>query len=127
MTENEIATAVVDAAFKIHTTLGPGLFESVYEAALEYELQKRGLRVEHQIGLPVRYEEVRLELGFRVDLIVEGKVIVEIKSVEMLAPVHKKQLLTYLRLTDLRLGLLINFNVELMKHGIQRVINGYLR
>ena len=127
MTENEIATAVVDAAFKIHTTLGPGLFESVYEAALEYELQKRGLRVEHQIGLPVRYEEVRLELGFRVDLIVEGKVIVEIKSVEALAPVHKKQLLTYLRLTDLRLGLLINFNVELIKHGIQRVINGYLR
>jgi len=127
MTENEIATAVVDAAFKIHTTLGPGLFESVYEAALEYELQKRGLRVEHQIGLPVRYEEVRLELGFRVDLIVDWKVIVEIKSVEALAPVHKKQLLTYLRLTDLRLGLLINFNVELIKHGVQRVINGYLR
>jgi GxxExxY protein len=126
MTENEIATAVVDAAFKIHTTLGPGLFESVYEAALEFELQKRGLGVVHQVGLPVRYEEVRLELGFRVDLIVDGKVIVEIKSVEVLAPVHKKQLLTYLRLTDLRLGLLINFNVELIKHGIQRVINGYL-
>jgi len=126
MTENEIATAVVDAAFKIHTTLGPGLFESVYEAALEFELQKRGLSVVHQVGLPVRYEEVRLELGFRVDLIVDGKVIVEIKSVEVLAPVHKKQLLTYLRLTDLRLGLLINFNVELIKHGIQRVINGYL-
>ena len=123
MTENEIAAAVVDAAFKIHTTLGPGLFESVYEAALEYELQKRGLRVEHQIGLPVRYEEVRLELGFRVDLIVDWKVIVEIKSVEALAPVHKKQLLTYLRLTDLRLGLLINFNVELIKHGIHRVVN----
>jgi len=123
MTQNEIATAVVDAAFKIHTTLGPGLFESVYEAALEYELQKRGLRVEHQIGLPVHYEEVRLELGFRVDLIVDGKVIVEIKSVEVLAPVHKKQLLTYLRLTDMRLGLLINFNVELIKHGIQRVVN----
>ena len=127
MKENEIAAAVVDAAFKIHTTLGPGLFESVYEAALEYELQKRGLRVEHQIGLPVSYEEVKLELGFRVDLIVERKVIVEIKSVEALAPVHKKQLLTYLRLTDLRLGLLINFNVELIKHGVQRVINGYLR
>ncbi len=126
MTENEIATAVVDAAFKIHTTLGPGLFESVYEAALEFELQKRGLSVVHQVGLPVHYEEVRLELGFRVDLIVDGKVIVEIKSVEVLAPVHKKQLLTYLRLTDLRLGLLINFNVELIKHGIQRVINGYL-
>jgi GxxExxY protein len=123
MTENEIATAVVDAAFKIHTTLGPGLFESVYEAALEYELAKRGLRVVHQVGLPVHYEEVRLELGFRVDLIVDEKVIVEVKSVEVLAPVHKKQLLTYLRLTDLRLGLLINFNVELIKHGIQRVVN----
>jgi len=123
MTENQIAAAIVTAAFKIHTTLGPGLFESVYEAALEFELQKRGLRVAQQVGLPVRYEEVRLELGFRVDLIVDEKVIVEIKSVETLAPVHKKQLLTYLRLTDLRLGLLINFNVELIRHGIQRVVN----
>ena len=126
MSENEIAAAVVDAAFKIHTTLGPGLFESVYEAILEYELQKRGLRVAHQIRLPVHYEEVRLALGFRVDLIIDEKVIVEVKSIEALAPVHKKQLLTYLRLTDLRLGLLINFNVELIKHGIHRVINGYL-
>jgi len=123
MTENEIATAVVDAAFKIHTTLGPGLFESVYEATLEYELQKRGLRVEHQIRLPVHYEEVRLALGFRVDLIIDEKVIVEVKSVEVLAPVHKKQLLTYLRLTDMRLGLLINFNVELIKYGIHRIVN----
>ena len=126
MTENEIASIVVGAAYKIHTTLGPGLFESVYEATLEYELQKRGLQVEHQIRLPVHYEEVKLELGFRVDLIVDEKVIVEIKSIEALAPVHKKQLLTYLRLTDLRLGLLINFNVELIRHGIQRVINGFL-
>jgi len=125
MTENEIATAIVNAAFKIHKTLGPGLFESVYEAALEFELRKRGLRVTQQVGLPVHYEEVKLELGFRVDLIVDEKVIVEIKSVKVLAPVHKKQLLTYLRLTNLRLGLLINFNVELIKHGIQRVINGF--
>jgi GxxExxY protein len=123
MTENQIATAVVDSAFKIHTTLGPGLFESVYVAILEYELQKRGLRVAHQIRLPVHYEEVRVVLGFRVDLIIDEKVIVEVKSVEVLAPVHKKQLLTYLRLTDLRLGLLINFNVELIKHGIHRVVN----
>jgi GxxExxY protein len=123
MTENEIATTVVDAAFKIHNSLGPGLFESVYEATLEYELQKRGLRVVHQIGLPVQYEGVRLEIGFRVDLIVENKIIVEIKSIEVLAPVHKKQLLTYLRLMDLRLGLLINFNVELIKDGIHRVVN----
>jgi GxxExxY protein len=123
MTENRIAAAIVDAAFKIHTTLGPGLFESVYETVLEYELQRRGLRVQHQVGLPVYYEGVKLELGFRVDLIVADKVIIEIKSVETLAPVHRKQLETYLRLMDLRLGLLINFNVELIKNGIQRVVN----
>jgi GxxExxY protein len=124
MTENEIATAVVDAAFKIHTTLGPGLLESVYQAVLEYELQRRGLQVAQQVGLPVHYEGVKLELGFRIDLIVNNKLIIEVKSVETLAPVHKKQLLTYLRLTDLRLGLLINFNVERIRDGIQRVVNG---
>ena len=123
MTENEIAAIVVDAALKIHKALGPGLFESVYEAALDFELRKRGLRVANQVGLPVRYESVRLELGFRVDLIVEDKVIVEIKSIEAIAAVHKKQLLTYLRLMDLHLGLLINFNVELIRDGIQRVVN----
>ena len=123
MTENQIATAVVDAAFKIHTTLGPGLLESVYEAVLEFELERRGMKVQHQVGLPVYYEGIKLELGFRVDLIVADKVIIEIKSVETLAPVHRKQLETYLRLMDLRLGLLINFNVELIKNGIQRVVN----
>lgn len=123
MTENEIATIVVDAAFKIHTTLGPGLFESVYEKVLEFELQRRGLKVKHQTGLPVYYEGVKLELGFRVDLIVADKVIVEVKSIERLAPVHRKQLETYLRLMDRRLGLLINFNVELIKNGLQRVVN----
>jgi len=123
MTENEIATIVVDAALRIHKTLGPGLLESVYQAVLNYELQKRGLRVAQQVGLPVWYEGVKLELGFRVDLIVGDKVIIEIKSVEALAPVHRKQLETYLRLMDLRLGLLINFNVELIKNGIQRVVN----
>ena len=124
MTENQIAAIVVDAALKIHKTLGPGLLESVYQAALDYELQKRGLRVVQQVGLPVYYEDVKLELGFRVDLIVGDKVIIEIKSVEALAPVHKSQLLTYLRLTNLRLGLLLNFNVELMKNGTHRVVNG---
>ena len=99
------------------------MFESVYEAVLDFELQKRGLRVAQQVGLPVYYEGVRLELGFRVDLIVDNKVIVEIKSVETLAPVHQKQLLTYVRLMDLRLGLLINFNVALIKDGIRRVVN----
>ena len=124
MRENEIAKIVVDAAFKIHKTLGPGLLESVYETTLDFELRKRGLAVLQQVGLPVYYEEVKLELGYRVDLIVAQKVIVEIKSVEALAPVHKRQLLTYLRLANLRLGLLINFNVELIKDGIHRVVNG---
>ena len=123
MTENEIATIVVDAAFKIHKTLGPGLLESVYQATLTYELQKRGLQVTEQAALPVYYETVKLDLGFRVDLIANEKVVIEIKSVEALASVHRKQLLTYLRLMDLRLGLLINFNVELIKDGIQRVAN----
>ena len=123
MTENEIATIVVDAALRIHKTLGPGLLESVYQAVLNYELQKRGLRVAQQVGLPVWYEGVKLEIGFRVDLLIGDKVIIEIKSVEALAPVHRKQLETYLRLMDLRLGLLINFNVELIKDGIQRVVN----
>ena len=123
MNENEIATAVVDAAYKIHTTLGPGLLESVYEATLEYELKKRGLHVRQQVALPVYYEEVKLNVGFRIDLLVNDKVIIEIKSVEALSPIHRKQLETYLRLTDLRLGLLINFNVELIKHGIQRGVN----
>ena len=126
MTENEIATAVVDSAFKIHKTLGPGLLESVYEAVLDFELQARGLQVARQVGLPVHYEGVKLELGFRIDLIINNKLIIEVKSVEVLAPVHKKQLLTYLRLTDLRLGLLINFNVERIKYGVQRVVNGLL-
>ena len=123
MNENQIAAAVVDAAFKIHTTLGPGLLESVYEATLDYELKKRGLRVAQQVALPVYYDEVKLQVGFRIDLLVNEKVIIEIKSVEALAPIHRKQLETYLRLMDLRLGLLINFNVGLIKHGIQRVVN----
>jgi len=124
MKENQIAAAVVDAAFKIHTTLGPGLLESVYEATLEYELRKRGFSVLRQIGLPVYYEGLKLELGYRVDMIVGDKLIIEIKSVEALAPVHKSQLLTYLRLANMRLGLLINFNVVRIKDGIHRVVNG---
>ena len=123
MTENEIARIIVDASLQVHRTLGPGLLESVYQAALNYESQKRGLRVVQQLGLPVQYEGVKLDLGFRVDLMVGEKVVIEIKSVEALAPVHKKQLETYLRLMDLRLGLLINFNVPLIKDGIHRVVN----
>jgi len=124
MTENEIAKEIVDAAYKIHTTLGPGLFESVYETVMAHELKNRGLKVVRQQAIPVTWENVHLEAGFRADLIVEDKVIIEIKSVENLAPVHRKQLLTYLRLTGLKLGLLINFDTELIKDGIARVVNG---
>jgi GxxExxY protein len=124
MTENAIAKETVDAAFRIHTTLGPGLLESVYDTVLAYELGRRGLRTVRQQPIPVVYEDVRIDTGFRADLVVEDKVIVEIKSVELLAPVHKKQLLTYLRLADKRLGLLVNFNVALIKDGITRIVNG---
>ena len=123
MTENELASRIVNAAFRIHTTLGPGLLESVYVMTLAWELEKEGLPVARQSEIPVVDQGIRMEAGFRADLIVENKVIVEIKSVEVLAPVHKKQLLTYLRLADKRLGLLINFNVALIKDGITRIVN----
>jgi GxxExxY protein len=123
MTENEIAKHIVDVAFKIHSTYGPGLLESVYETIMAYELNKRALRVRRQKPIPLVHETIRMEVGFRADLIIEEKVLVEIKSIEAISPVHKKQLLTYLRLADKRLGLLINFNVELIKHGISRVVN----
>ena len=124
MTENEIAREIVDAAYKIHVALGPGLLESVYEIVLEYELKKRGLKVVRQVSMPVVYETVKLAEGYRADMLVWEKVIVELKSVEEVSSVHKKQLLTYLRLADKRLGLLINFGEALMKRGISRVVNG---
>ena len=126
MTENEIATIIVDACFKVHTTLGPGLLESVYESVLLYELEKRGLSVTKQQTIPVFYDGTQFEEGFRADLIVEDKIIIELKSVEKVMPVHKKQLLTYLRLSDRKLGLLVNFGENLIKNGISRVINGNL-
>jgi len=124
MTENDIATIIVDACFRVHTNLGPGLLESVYESILAYELEKRGLKTTRQQSIPVYYEGIHFDEGFRADLLVEDKVIVELKSVEKVAPVHKKQLLTYLRLTDRRLGLLVNFGENLIKDGITRVVNG---
>jgi GxxExxY protein len=124
MNEDAIAKEIVDSAFHIHKTLGPGLLESVYDAVLTYELNRRGLRTARQQSIPVIYEGIRMDTGFRADLIVEDKVIVEIKSIEVVAPVHKKQLLTYLKLADKRLGLLINFNVALIKDGIARIVNG---
>jgi GxxExxY protein len=123
MHENEVARLIVDAAYKIHTILGPGLLESVYETVLAYELEKRGLEVRRQMPLPVVYEKIKFDEGFRADLMVHGKVVVELKSVEKVAPVHKKQLLTYLRLADKRLGLLINFGEALIKDGITRIAN----
>ena len=123
MNENELSREIVDAAFKVHTTLGPGLLESVYETVLAHELGSRGLKIVRQKAIPVVYDTVKLDLGFRADLIVNEKVIVEVKSVDAIVPVHAKQVRTYLRLTDLRLGLLINFNVDLIKDGIRRVVN----
>ncbi len=123
MTENELSKIIVDSAFKIHTTFGPGLLESVYEAVLAHELEKRGCKVIRQQAVPVIYETVQLEVGFRADLIVNNKVVIEIKSVEAVSLVHLKQLRTYLRLMDKKLGLLINFNVDLIKDGIRRVVN----
>jgi len=124
MNENEIAKRIVHAAYRIHTGLGPGLLESVYEAVLAHELGKQGLRVARQVPMPVVYDGLQFDQGFRVDMMVNDKVIVELKSVEELAPVHKKQLLTYLRLADKRLGLLINFGARLIRDGITRVVNG---
>lgn len=123
MTENEIATIVVDACFRIHKELGAGLFESVYEEILCYELIQKEFLLERQKGIAVQWKGVNIDLGFRADIIVDDKVILELKSVETIAPVHKKQLLTYLKLTGLKLGLLVNFNEALIKNGITRIVN----
>lgn len=124
MDENPISKEIVDAAFKIHQALGPGLLESVYEVTLAYELRKRGLNVERQAPVQLKYEELVFEEGYRLDLIVDDKVIVEVKSVDEVGPIHKKQLLTYLKLKNKRLGLLINFNENLIRDGITRIVNG---
>ncbi|TDQ16978.1 GxxExxY protein [Algoriphagus boseongensis] len=126
MHENEISFLIRGAIFKVYNTLGPGLLESSYEAALGYELVKSGLLVEHQVGLPLIYQELKLEIGYRIDLLVEKKVIVEIKSVEQIMNVHHLQIMTYLRLSKLKLGLLVNFNTDDLSKNIIRKINGYL-
>lgn len=123
MTENELSRIVFDCALKVHQSLGPGLLESAYEECLYYELRKTGLNVEKQKPLPLIYKEVKLDVGYRIDIIVENKLIIEIKSVEALNDVHFAQLLTYLKLTNCKLGLLINFNVSLIKNGVKRVVN----
>ena len=126
MSENELAKIVFEAGLKIHKTLGPGLLESAYEACLCYELLKHQLHVERQVALPLIYEEIKLEAGYRIDLKVENKLIVEIKSVEALNDLHMAQIITYLKLSDCKLGLLINFNTVLFKNGVKRVISGTL-
>ncbi|MPS71640.1 MAG: GxxExxY protein [Chryseobacterium sp.] len=125
MTENELSKIVFDAGLKIHKKLGPGLFETVYEECMFYELQKQNLKVEKQIVLPIVYEELKINNAFRIDIIIEDKLILEIKAVEFINPSHKAQLLTYLKMTGCKLGLLINFNEETFKSGVTRVINGY--
>lgn len=122
---NEITGIIIEEAIRIHKDLGPGLLESVYEEILTYRLSKRGLAADRQRSIPVTYEGIKMDIGFRSDLTVEGKVIVEIKSVETIAPVHPKILLTYLKLTGITVGLLINFNEAILKDGIKRIVNNY--
>ena len=124
MTENELGKIIVDAAVEVHRKLGPGLLESVYEVILAYELGQRALSVKRQVPIPIRYKQLTFDEAFRADLVIEDKVIVELKSVEQVSQAHKKQLLTYLRLTGCKLGYLLNFGEALMKRGISRTVNG---
>ena len=123
MTENEIGKIIVDKAIQLHRVTGPGLLESVYEVLLAHELQSAGLKVNRQVSIPIKYNGINFEEGFRADIIVENTVIIELKSVESVSNVHKKQLLTYLKLADLKLGYLLNFGEELMVRGITRIVN----
>ena len=123
MTENQLSYEIIGSALEIHKEVGPGLLESAYENALAYDLRESGLNVKQQYPMPFIYKEVKLDIGYRLDLLINNKVIIEIKSVETLAPVHYAQLLTYLKLSDLRLGLLINFNTKLLKNDIHRIVN----
>ncbi|WP_461641165.1 GxxExxY protein [Labilibaculum euxinus] len=125
MKENEITEKIIKAAMKVHTVLGPVLLESAYQECLFYELQKSGLKVEKEKALPISYDGVKLDCGYRLDLFVEDQVIVELKSIDSFKDIHLAQTLTYLKLADRRLGLMINFNVEKLKYGIKRVVNGY--
>ena len=123
MTENEISNKVIGIAIELHKKLGPGLLESVYENALAYDLKEAGMKVLQQVPMPFIYKEIKMDIGYRLDLIIESKLIIEVKSVEVLAPVHYAQLLTYLKLSDLKLGLLVNFNTKLLKDDIHRIVN----
>ena len=122
---NRITDSIIRAAIEVHRALGPGLLESAYEACLAFELAQQGLKVEQQKPLPVVYRGVKLDCGYRLDLLVEGAVIVEIKAVDRIAPIHEAQLLSYLRLSGCKVGLLLNFNVKVLKHGIRRLVNNF--
>jgi GxxExxY protein len=124
MVENEIGTAIIGAAIKVHSAVGPGLLESAYELCLVYELEKLGLRVGRQIAVPLRYEDLTVDIAYRIDLLVENAVVVELKTVEAILPVHRSQLLSYLRLGGFKLGYLLNFHVAHMRDGIVRMANG---
>lgn len=126
MSENELAKVVIGHAIEVHRALGPGLLESAYQECLYYKLRKEGFFVEKEKAMPLVFEEVQLECGYRIDLLVERKLVIELKSVEALNDVHLAQILTYLKLGDYKLGLLLNFNTAILKHGIKRVVNGYL-
>jgi len=121
---NRITQTILGGALSVHKALGPGLLESAYEACLAFELAERGLSVERQKALPVRYREVNLDCGYRIDLLVDGKVIVEVKAVDKLNPIHEAQLLSYLKLSNCKVGLLINFNVRILKNGVRRLVLG---
>lgn len=123
MKQNELSGQIVDAAIKVHTALGPELLESAYEACLLFEIHKRGIKAASQVELPIRYESVTIDAGYRLDILVEESIIVELKSVDKVMPIHRAQLLSYLKLSDKRLGLLLNFNVTLLKDGIERIVN----
>jgi GxxExxY protein len=125
LTPDEISGRIIAGALKVHTAVGPGLLESAYEACLLHELQKAGLKVASQVPFRLAYDGIQLDIGYRIDLLIEDSVIIEIKCVEIIAPIHKAQLLSYLRLTGKSLGLIINFHVEHLKDGIRRVVNGY--
>ena len=124
MTENEIGTAIIASAMKVHAAVGAGLLESAYETCLLYELEKQGLAVQRQVLIPLRYEDLTIDNGYRVDLLVENRVVVELKALETILPVHRAQLLSYLRLGGFKLGYLLNFNVARMRDGIVRLVNG---
>ena len=123
MTENKLSKIIVNACYQVHSQLGPGLFESVYEEILNYELKNEGLEIERQKTIPVIWKDIKMEQGFRADLIINKKVLIEIKSVEAIAPIHQKQVQTYLKLTGIKLALLVNFNEALIKNGISRIVN----